>query len=92
MDKGYTRLKVKAAFFCADNGMVASTDPGWLQTAFSMLARLFGRVGMNKNVIKTVGMSCHTFRASGVRAEKTYTHGMLVEGRSYKERQRERFN
>ena len=40
----------------ADNGMVASLDPQWLQGAFSTLVGLFDRVGLCNNVRKTVGM------------------------------------
>ena len=39
--------------------MVASTDPGCLQTAFDMLMVIFDRVGLRKKVKKTVGMVCH---------------------------------
>ena len=53
--EGYTHLKAKAEFFYADNRMVASTNPGCLQTAFNMLTVLFNRVGMKKNVKETVG-------------------------------------
>ena len=31
---------MKAALFYADDGVVASTDPGWLQSAFDMLTGL----------------------------------------------------
>ena len=44
------------ALFYADNGMVASSDPRWLQGAFSTLVGLFDRVGLRNNVGKTVGM------------------------------------
>ena len=36
-DKGHQRLMVKAEFFYADDGVVASTDPGWIKLAFEML-------------------------------------------------------
>ena len=48
--------------------MVASTNSGWIQTAFDMMMGLFKRVGLIKNVKKTVGMVCHPFQAGGVRA------------------------
>ena len=56
---GNTRLKVKAAFFYVDNGMVASTNSGWLHTAFDILTGLFDRVGLKTNFKRTVGMVCH---------------------------------
>ena len=43
------------SLFYADNGMVASSDPGWLQGAFNTLVGLFDRVGLQINVGKTVG-------------------------------------
>ena len=67
------RLKVKAASFYADDGMMASTDPGWLQTAFDTMTGIFNRMGLRKNVKKTVGMLCHPFQVAGVLEEKSYT-------------------
>ena len=45
-EEGHARLTVKAAFFYADDRLVASTDPGWLQTSFDKLTGLFDRVGL----------------------------------------------
>ena len=42
--------------FFADDGMVASSDPRWLQGEFSSLVNLFDRVGLRTNVDKTFGM------------------------------------
>ena len=53
------------AFFYADNRLVASTDPVWLQGVFDTLIRLFDRVGIWKNLWKTVGMLCLPYRAVG---------------------------
>ena len=44
------RLKVRAQFFYADNGMVE-----WLQTAFDTLAGIFDQVGLKKMLIKPWG-------------------------------------
>ena len=46
------------ALFYADNGMVASLDPRWIQGDFSTLVGLFERVGLKNNSRKTVGMVC----------------------------------
>ena len=81
---------VKADFFYADNGLVASTYPGWLQSEFDTLMVLFERVGLRKNTRKTVRMVCRSFRAAGVGEGKSYTQRMTGEGRSFKDRQRER--
>ena len=82
-------LTVKAALFYADNGVVASTDPGWLQLEFDLMMGLFDRVGLRTNVRKTVGMVFLTCREAGVRSEKAYTRRMTGEGGSFKVRQRE---
>ena len=42
--------------FYADDGLVVSTDPDWLQEEFDTLTGLFDRVVMRKNVGNTVGM------------------------------------
>ena len=49
----------QVALLYADDGMVASYYPHWLQGDFNTLVGLFGRVGLQKNVRKTVGMVCH---------------------------------
>ena len=46
----------QAVLFYADNGMVALSDPGWLQGAFNTLVGMFYRVGLQTNFGKTVGM------------------------------------
>ena len=45
--------------FYVDDGMVVSSDPAWLQGAFSALVANFDRVGLRTNVSKTVSMACH---------------------------------
>ena len=47
-----------AALFYSDNGMLASSDPQWLQWDFTQLVGLFDRVGLKKNCGKTVSMTC----------------------------------
>ena len=49
-EEWHTRLKVKADFFYADNGVVASNNLGWIQTTFDTLPGLFDRVGLKMNV------------------------------------------
>ena len=55
----------KSAVFYANDGMVASSDPAWIQGAFSALVAIFDRVGLRTNVGKTVSMACHPCRAGG---------------------------
>ena len=42
----------QAALFYADEGMIASSDPQWLQWAFMQLVGLFNRVGLKTNCKK----------------------------------------
>ena len=55
----------QAALFYADNVMVSSSDPRWIQGAFKTLVGLFDRVVLQTNVGKTVGMVCRPFQAAG---------------------------
>ena len=50
------KLTVKPAFFYADDRLVDSTDPGFLQSAFDILTGIFDWVGMWTNIRKTVGV------------------------------------
>ena len=87
-EEGRASLKKKATFFNADDGLVDSTYPGWLQSAFYMLTGIFGRVGLRTNVCKIVGMVCKPFRAARVRVDEAYTQQIMREERGFKERQR----
>ena len=62
----------QAALFCADDGMVASSEPRWIQGAFNTLVGLFDRVGLRKNDGKTVGMVCHPCQAAGNLSKAAY--------------------
>ena len=42
----------QAALFYTDYGMIASSDPQWLQWAFTQLVGMFDRVGINTNIRK----------------------------------------
>ena len=89
-EEGYQRLKVKAELFYADYGMVASTDLGWLQSAFDTLTGLFDRAGIQKNIRKTVGIVYRACRVAGVWEEEAYTRRMKGEDRSFEEQEQER--
>ena len=88
--RGTSTADGESGIFYADDGVVASTDPGWIQSAFDLLTGLFDQAGLRTNVRKTVGMVCRTFRAARVRADKAYTRRMMGEGRIFKERQKDR--
>ena len=69
--------------------MVASSDPRWLQWAFTTLVRLFDRVGLNTNVEKTVSMTCIPCTSAGNQSEEAYGRKMTGEGLTFLERKRE---
>ena len=62
----------QADLFYKDNGMVASSDPRWIQGAFNTLVGLFDRVGLRTNVRKKFGMVCHPCQAEGNLLEAAY--------------------
>ena len=64
--------KHQDSLFYADDGMVASSGPRWLQGAFNTLVGLFVRVLLQTNVGKTVGMVCCPFQAVGNLSEAAY--------------------
>ena len=49
----------QSAVFCADDIMVVSSDPAWLQGAFSALVAIFDRECLQTKVGKTVSMASH---------------------------------
>ena len=73
--------------FYADNGMVGASDPVWLQGAFSALVAIFNRVGLRKNVNKTVSMSCHPcWAGTGNRTTEGYRRKLTGVGSTFRER------
>ena len=46
----------QSALFYADDGMVVSSDPAWIQGAFTALVAIFNRVVLMTNVGKMVSM------------------------------------
>ena len=93
VEKGETGREGRhqSAVFYADDGMVASSDPAWLQGAFSSLVAIFDRVGLPTNVGKTVSMACHPcWAGAGNRTEAGYSRILTGVGKTYTEQQRER--
>ena len=62
--------------FYTDDDMVASSEPQWIQGAFSTLVGLLNRVGLRINSGKTVGMVCRPCRAAGTHSEAAYGRHM----------------
>ena len=63
-------MKVKAALLYSDDGMVASTNLGWLQTAFDMLTGLFDLVDQKKTSRKMWGWCATHARRTDYRQTK----------------------
>ena len=80
----------QAALFYADDSMVASSDPHWIQWAFNTLVGLFDRIGLHTNVDKTVSMTCRPFPTAGNQSEVAYERKIMGEGPTYRERKIER--
>ena len=78
----------QAALFYADDGMLASSNPQWLQWVFTQLVGLFDRVGLNTNCGKTVSMTCRPCSTTGNRSEDAYGRLMTGEGPTSRERER----
>ena len=72
------------AFYYADDGMVVSLDPRWIQGAFSTLLGMFDRVLLKTNVRKTVGMVFRQCQASVTQSEVVYGQRMTGTGPSYR--------
>ena len=62
----------QADLFYTDEGMVASSDPRWLQWDFDTLVSLFERVGLRTNVKKTVSMVFRPCQAVGTQSAAAY--------------------
>ena len=75
------------SLFYTDDGMIASSDPGWLQGSFSTLVGMFDRVGMNTNVGKMVGRVFRLCQSAGTQLEAAYEQHIMGAGPSYWERQ-----
>ena len=71
--------------FYTDNGMVASSEPCWIQGAFDTLVGLFDRVGLRTNVGETVDMICRPFQVAVNQSEAAYRRRITGKGISYRE-------
>ena len=76
----------QAALFYADDGMVALSDPCWLQGLFDTAVGLFDKLGLRTNVKKTVFMVCHPCQAAGNLSESAYGRRFTGEDPTYRER------
>ena len=59
-----------------DYGIIASSDPGWIQGEFSDLVGMFDRVGLKKKIVNTVKMVCRPCQVAGTQSEAAYKRRM----------------
>ena len=76
------------ALFYAYDGMLVSSNPQWLQWAFTQLVGIFDRLGLCTNSRKTVSMLCRPCGTTGNRSEEAYGCLMTGEGPTFRERKR----
>ena len=65
-------IQRRAAFFFADDSLISSTWPEWLQRSFDTLTGLFDLLGLRTNVEKTVCMVCQICRTVGKHSDEAY--------------------
>ena len=64
------------AVFYVDDGVLASTDPTFLQTSFEKLVDLFERVGLRTNTTKTEAMTFLPGKIRTCLSEQSYAQRM----------------
>ena len=80
----------QVSLFYTDGGMVATSNPRWLQWAFDVLVGLFEWVGLRTNVGKTFSMVFRTCQVAETQSIAAYRRKMTGEGPTNQDRQKER--
>ena len=78
------QLRDQVALFYANNGMVTSSYPVWMQGACNALVGLFDRVGLQKSFGKTVGMVYHPCQAAGNTTKAAHERRIMGKWHSYR--------
>ena len=76
-----------AAYFYADNGVVASSQPERLQRAFDVLTGLFDWVSLRTNKERTVVVVCQPCHAPGRMLKEAYKRRTTEIGPTFREHQ-----
>ena len=79
-----------AAYFYAEDGLVAPTQPERLNREFDVLTSLFYRVGLRTNTSKTVDMVCQLCHAPCGMSEEAYAQRTKWKGPTFWDRHRRR--
>ena len=64
------------ALFYADNGLIVSRNPEWLQMALDRLVSFFERIGLKTNTRKTKTMACVPGYISARQSDAVYERRM----------------
>ena len=83
-----TAVANQMALFYADDGLISSTDPTWLQQALDVLTGLFRRIGLSTNAAKTKMMTCYPGSITTRLSPQAYTRRMTGQGNTFRQRQR----
>ena len=81
-----------SAYFYANDGLVASTQPERLQREFDLLTGLFDQVGLSMNKRKAVSIACQPCHTPGMVSLETYERRTMGMGPTFRERQWRRVN
>ena len=80
----------RLTLFYADDGLLSSIHPEWLQRALDLLVGLFRRIGLETNVGKTATMTCYPGRVPNEWSHHAYKRRLTGDGDSSKDRKRQR--
>ena len=83
------RVKKFLSCFFADDGIIASRDPVWLQQAIDRLVELFASVGLETNTTKTQVMINFPGDISKPHSDEEYKRARTGEGMDYHGRKRQ---
>ena len=76
-------VQIRSTFFYADDGLITSTHPKWIQGEFGTLTYLFDRVELQTNVGKTSRICYQPFYTVGTQLEATYKRRMTGKTLTY---------
>ena len=90
IEEGTERLGILiwdlAAYFYADNGLIASTQTERLQREFSILTCLFDRVDIRTHTWKAASMDCQTCHSPGKMSVEAHERRTTGTGPTFFER------
>ena len=69
--------------FYAEDGLIYSTQPEWIQGVFRNLMGMFDQMGLRTNMGKTVGIICQTCCTVRTHLDVVYKNTITGEGLNY---------